>query len=224
MKKVPKLIIFDFDGVIVSGTNQGYFYCYHKALESVGVKLPPKIEKARIDERWGKGHKSQLQLLLKEYPRFLQRSIVVWEKCYESDDFQNNIKLIKGARTILKSLSRKYILSVATGMIKKTINKLIKKFAIEECFKLIITIDDIKREADKKPSPFMINEIRNKFKISANQTVYVGDSKSDVIMAQKANITPIVVLTGNLKKREAQRLGVKHILKNVTYLNNLLNK
>jgi beta-phosphoglucomutase-like phosphatase (HAD superfamily) len=33
-----KLIIFDFDGVIITGSNEGYFTCYHKALEAIGVK------------------------------------------------------------------------------------------------------------------------------------------------------------------------------------------
>ena len=43
-----KLIIFDFDGVIITGSNDGYIKSYHHALESVGVNLEPEEERRRI--------------------------------------------------------------------------------------------------------------------------------------------------------------------------------
>ncbi len=219
-----KLVIFDFDGVIVTGTNQGYFYCYHQALINVGVKLSPQEEKKRVEERWGKGYKSQLELLLKENLELLPRAVASYEKCYESDRFQKNIRLIKGAKEELETLSKYYTLAIASGMIKKTMNILINKFKIKNYFKNIITIDDVEKEEYRKPSPYMINSIKGTFSISSNETVYVGDAKSDVIMAQNAKVTSIVVLTGNLNRKEAEKLGVKYIVKDITYLNDLLIK
>jgi phosphoglycolate phosphatase-like HAD superfamily hydrolase len=41
-------------------------------------------------------------------------------------------------------------------------------------------------------------------------------------MARAANVTPIVVLTGHLNKKEAKDLKVKHIIENVTNIENIL--
>lgn len=216
-----KLIIFDFDGVIITGSNEGYFNCYHKALESVEVNLDPKEEKGRILERWGKGHISQLKLLLKEHPELIDKTIRVYEKLYNSPLFSSRIKLIRGAKNTLKQLSQEYILAIASGMRGKTMEVLIKKFNINY-FQKIISINDIKNEKDKKPSPYMINKIRDFFSISKKETIYVGDSKNDVIMARRAKVKPVIVLTGLLSKRQAKNLKVDYTISSIADLPELL--
>ena len=52
----------------------------------------------------------------------------------------------------------------------------------------------------------------------------VGDAKSDVEMARRAKIIPMVVLTGHLKKGEAQKLKVEYIIKDISQLEKTLNK
>ncbi|MBU4245864.1 MAG: HAD hydrolase-like protein, partial [Nanoarchaeota archaeon] len=51
---------------------------------------------------------------------------------------------------------------------------------------------------------------------------YVGDAKNDVLMARNARIEPIVVLTGHLSKSEAEVLKVKHIIPDVTEIEEVL--
>jgi len=51
-----------------------------------------------------------------------------------------------------------------------------------------------------------------------DQTLFVGDAKSDVLMARQAKVEPVAVLTGHLDRKEAQDLGVKYIIENVTCL------
>lgn len=217
-----KLIIFDFDGVIISGSNEGYFACYHKALEGIGVRLGSKEEKRRILKWWGKGYKTQLALILKEHPNLLPQAIKIYEYYYYNTPlFSKKIKLVNGARQVLKQLSQKYTSAIASGMMRKTMDKLIKRFNIP-FFKKIVTIEDVASEKDKKPAPFMINKLLDFFSVGQKEAVYVGDAKTDVIMAKKAGVTPIVVLTGHLSVKEAEKLGVKYIIKDINYLERTL--
>lgn len=218
-----KLIIFDFDGVIITGSNEGYFNCYHKALEKVGIKLDPKEEKKRILDHWGKGYKKQLELLLKEHPNLLEKSTRAYEHYYyQTDLFTKKIKLVLGCKQSLKNLSKKYKLAIASGMMKKTMSDLINKFDIP-IFEKIVNIDEIKKEENKKPSPFIINKILEYFSLSKKEAVCVGDAENDVIMARNAGIVPIVVLTGHLTRKEAIKLGVKHILLDINHLEKTLS-
>ena len=223
MRLSTKLIIFDFDGVIITGSNEGYFTCYHKALGSVNVRLEPSEERKRILEWWGKGHKKQLELLLKEHPDKLDGAITAYEKCYFSPLFHKKIKLVDGADAELERLFQTRTLAIASGMVRKTMDDLIEKFHIPY-FKRILTFEDAKKEEHKKPSPYMLFQLMNECGVTKDETVYVGDAENDVIMAKGAGVTPIVVLTGHLNREEAEKLGVKYIIPEVTYLETILDK
>lgn len=217
-----KLIIFDFDGVVITGSNEGYFRCYHKALESVGFHLDPKEERKRILDHWGTGYKTQLKYLLLEQQNLLASAIKSYEHYYFNTDlFIRDVKLVKGARQTLEALSKKIQLAIATGMRKKSLDRFLNKFDLK-MFRITLSIDDVKKDEDKKPSPFILNEIIRKLKVNPDQTVYVGDGKTDVIMARNARIRPIVVLTGHLTRKGAEQLGVKDIIPDVTHLEEVL--
>lgn len=216
-----KLIIFDFDGVIITGSNEGYFACYHKALQDAGVELNPQEERKRILAYWGKGYKKQLELLLKEHPDLLGKAISAYEYFYyQTTTFTKNIKLIKGGRQTLKTLSQKYKLAIASGMMKKTMTDLIKKFDLP-FFGKIITSDEIKKDRNKKPAPYMINAILKYYSLSKEEAVYVGDMQNDVVMARSAGVMPIVVLSGNLTRKDAEKLSVKTVIRDINQLTNL---
>lgn len=217
-----KLIIFDFDGVIISGSNDVYLSCYHKALESVGIVLDPKEEKERIMEKWGKGYKIQLEYLLKEHPYLIKSAINSYKKCYDSLFFTDNIKIIEGALDSLKKLSKKYKLAIASGMKRKSLEHYLAKFNLTDYFEHVISSEDIKNPEDKKPAPFMLNFLLKKFGIDKKCAVYVGDGTSDIKMARTAEIEPIIVLTGHLSKKEAKELGVEKIIPDINYLEKVL--
>ncbi len=45
-------VLFDFDGVLVRGSNEAYFPVYHAAFESVGYQLDAEQERALILRYW----------------------------------------------------------------------------------------------------------------------------------------------------------------------------
>ena len=220
-----KLIIFDWDDVFTLGSKEGYFECYHKALVGVGVYLEPEEEKKRIFAKWGKHHREELKELLKENPKLLNRACEIYESKLFGNTFIDNLSMITDTKKLVEKLSRKYILCVATGLNPEILkNKIIPKFNFPNVFKQIISsydIDDIKKQ---KPNPYMVEQILKTQKIKPTEAILVGDAKSDVIMAKDAGLLPVVVLSGNLNRKEAEKLEVKYIIEDVTYLENVLTE
>ncbi len=219
-----KLIIFDWDDVFTLGSKEGYYACYHQALEGVGVQLELKEEKKRILAKWGQSHREELKELLREHPEFLDEACLIYEKNLFGNTFVDFLTLITGSKELLENLKNKYTLTIGSGVHPEILNRVIKKFGIPDVFSKIITAHDIDEPEKAKPHPYIAQNIMETLKTLPNETVLVGDAKSDVQMAQAANITPIVVLTGHLNKKEAEDLGVKYIISDVTHLEKVLDE
>lgn len=219
-----KLIIFDWDDVFTLGSKEGYYACYHQALEGVGVQLKPEKERKRILTKWGQSHREELKELLKEHSEFLDDACLIYEKNLFGNTFMNFLTLTSGSKALLENLHKKYILTIASGINPKILNRVILKFGIPDVFSKIVTIHDIDDPKKAKPHPYIAQNIMETQKILPNETVLVGDARGDVLMAQAANIIPIVVLTGHLNKNEAEKLGVKYIIPDVTHLEKILDE
>ncbi len=217
-----KAIIFDWDDVIVTGSTEGYIKYYHETLSRLGVFLDAKEEKRRIFKNWGKSPKAELGGLLKEHPGKLNEACRLYDGILlNSDTFVNCVKPVTGVNSLLEGLVEKYTLAIATGIHPVLLKKIMDKFGIPNVFSKIISAYDID-EKNQKPSPYSLNEIMAFLKVKSEETIYVGDAKNDVLMARNAHVEPIVVLTGHLSKSEAQGLKVKHIIPDVTKLEEVL--
>jgi phosphoglycolate phosphatase len=97
-------------------------------------------------------------------------------------------------------------------------------FNIPDIFSQIITSHDIEDQEMTKPHPYMLETIMKTQGVKPEETIFVGDAKTDVQMAYNAQVTPIVVLTGHLNREEAEALEVKYIIPDVTKLETVLNK
>ena len=124
----------------------------------------------------------------------------------------------------MNRLHRKYKLSVATGMDPKLLRETIMpKFKIPNVFYKIISAYDVEDAAKHKPHPHMLEELMKDQRVKPEETIFVGDARDDVLMAKAAHVEPIVVLTGHLNRKEAEELGVKYIIRDVTKLESVLS-
>jgi phosphoglycolate phosphatase-like HAD superfamily hydrolase len=216
---MKKLIIFDWDDVFTLGSTAGYYKCYHEALLDVGVIISATEEKKRIATKWGSSHQEEIKELLKERPELVEQAVSAYEKHYFGRTFIECLSILPNTNKLLTELSKNYILALATGIHPKMLKeKIIPKFEIPDVFAEIITAHDIDKPENTKPNPYSAKLIMDRINVDPIDTIMVGDAKNDVLMAQAADIEPIVVLTGHLTKAEAQKLGVKHILDDVTHL------
>ncbi len=220
-----KLIIFDWDDVFTLGSKEGYFKCYHEALVAVGVHLDPEEEKKRILAKWGSSHVEEIKELLKDSPELIEKTCGVYERHLFGDTFVDCLKVLPGTQTLLGKLSKKYVLALATGASPKLLKeKVLPKFHFPDVFSQIITGYDLDDMNHSKPHQYMVMEIMKAQNVEHFETIVVGDAKNDVLMAQNAGVTPVVVLTGHLNRKEAEELKVKYIIEDVTQIEQVLNQ
>lgn len=218
-----KLIILDWDDVIIFGAKEGYHHCYKETLKELGIALDEKEIDKRIENTWGSIDRI-LGELLKENSNLMEKaSKVFYEKEFYGNTFVDSLQEMQGVNELLIRLKEKYKLAVASGnkpdMIK---NKIMPKFNIPNVFGQIVTVEDVP-VGKSKPDPYMLQFILKTQGVSNKQTLFVGDARSDVLMAKNAGIEPVVVLTGLLSKTQAEALGVKHILSDVTKIEEILS-
>ncbi len=217
-----KLIIFDWDDVITLGSKEGYYQCYRETIKDLGIEFSEEELHKRIQRKWGQPFKEELRELLMEKPELLNKATDIFEGKFWGNTFVNSLKEVDGANELLISLNKKYTLAVATGNHPKMVKeKIIPRFKIPEVFSQIITSFDV--PVDKtKPDPYMLEQIIKNEHVKLEECLYIGDAENDVLMAQNAGVEPIVVLTGHLDKEKAEKLGVKNILPDITFLEEIL--
>ncbi len=216
-----KLIVFDWDDVVTLGSKEGYYACYRETLKELGIVFPEDELHRRIQRRWGQPFREELTELLFEKPKLIDQASELFEQKFWGDIFVRELREVSGANELLTYLHGKYTLAVATGnhpdMLKK---KIFPKFNIPNVFAQIITSFDVPPEKTK-PHPYMLEHIMNKQCVTPDETIYIGDAENDARMAQSAKVEPIIVLTGHLNKQQAESLGVKRILFDITALREL---
>jgi HAD superfamily hydrolase (TIGR01509 family) len=220
-----KLIIFDWDDVFTKGSIAGYYAAYHAALESVGVHLPPEEEDRRIKEKWGVSDREEVEYLLQEHPELIDKAYEVYEQHAYGQPFLDHISIIPGAQKFLTDIAQKYTLALATGANPKVLRDMVMPaYAIPDVFSQIITIYDLDDISLAKPHPHIAQTIMKTQGITPEETILVGDAPTDMQMAWNAGIEPVAVLTGHLNRQQAEALGVKYIIDNVTQLEDILQK
>lgn len=208
-----KLVVFDFDGVLVD-SNEAWAGIYSKAAKATGMKKD--IAYDDIKEHYGKPY---IDVLRAAYPEITDDENTV-ERMYSnfldlasSEDFGSSFRLIKGARKTLDELKGRFMLAVGSGNTKKMLNKFMRKFRLADYFRFVVTIDDVKRG---KPNPDMLIKAIRHFNVKPEEAVYVGDSASDVMAAKRAGMHSVAVLTGALDKKEAMNLKPDYIVEDVS--------
>jgi HAD superfamily hydrolase (TIGR01509 family) len=178
----------------------------------------------RIENTWGHSDREILSELLKENSTLIDKACrVFYDKEFYGNTFVDSLTEIQGVNKLLIRLKEKYKLAVAsankTDMIK---DKIIPKFNIPDVFDQIVTVEDAP-VGKSKPDPYMLQLILNTQGVSNKETIFIGDAKNDVLMAKNAGIEPVVVLSGLISKTQAEALGVKHILSDVTKIEEILS-
>lgn len=185
----------------------------------------PEEEKKRIDAKWGTSHLVEIAELLKDNQELITKACEVYEMHLFGETFVNCLHLTKGSQDFLTRISKKYTLALATGVNPTLLKeRIMPKFAIPQVFAQIVTGYDLEDHSKGKPHPYIAQAIMKEQGVLPEETIMVGDAKNDVLMAHAAGITPVVVLTGHLSREDAEELGVKYIIEDVTNLEEVLSQ
>ena len=96
----------------------------------------------------------------------------------------------KGAKEALTFISQQVPTAIATSDSKSNVDRLLKKWKMENHVNFVITSQDVNAG---KPAPDMLYEICKAFDIECAELIMIGDNKVDVEMARNAGAKSIIV-------------------------------
>ena len=197
MKVTYDGLIFDMDGVLVDVSKS-----YREAIrQTASYFLKRDIQMSEIElikNRVGMNNDWDATYALINNPNIsYEVTKSYFQSIYVGNDQKpgliNNEKLLISEQK-LQSLKNKYKkLGIATGRPKKEAEYVISKNKLIEIFDCVIALEDV---VNSKPSPDSIRMVIKK--LNLKQTVYIGDSPSDVIAAERAKIPSIFVGKQNI--------------------------
>jgi len=211
-----KAVVFDMAGTTVDEANIVYrsvrnalkLYGFTFDLEDVMLRIGGMSKKEGIDllirekdpERYSE------ELVDKVFESFLNGV----EERYASDE---DIKEKEGATSLFKYLKSKDIkVCLDTGYSRRTVDILMDKMRWQDSglIDYSVTSDEVNKG---RPSPDMINKIADKFKISPEQMIKVGDTQSDIDEGHNAGCKIIVGITSDKHDRdELMKMGATHAI------------
>ena len=129
--------------------------------------------------------------------------------------------LYNGIYELLKNLSLKYDLCIATNAYTKLAKKILIHLDISKFFSLIVGSDMVQ---NPKPHPEMIYKCINYFNLDKQNVILIGDSLKDFNSAKEAGIKAIMVNWGLSPIKNQNLLIANNIDELKSYINNLLNE
>jgi phosphoglycolate phosphatase-like HAD superfamily hydrolase len=213
-----KHIVFDCDGVLWEGTNEGYVKCYHQAALDAGLALDYDLARQRILDYWGQSAQVEVEQMIPEHPDRVAEVLRHYRRRIRTDLFLSTASLIDGVRETLQRLSRAYRLSAITGMNPDNLTTLLARFQLRPYFEHLLSSGESDDPEKQKPTGYHLRLLLEREGLEPNEALCIGDAECDVQMAQRRKVPIVVVLTGTLTEARARRLDVAAILPSVRVL------
>jgi pyrophosphatase PpaX len=133
--------------------------------------------------------------VIKDYIRFYTETL-------------EHVRLFCDVETSLSKLTKKGIeLAVVSHSPREVVDKVMQKFKLTQFFKrnCVFTLEDYKRQ---KPHPESVELALKKLGYSANDGIYVGDMREDIVAAKRAGASSAAIY------RESGSYHIEQYLKN----------
>lgn len=212
-----KAIIFDFDYTLGDSTS-GIVLCVNYALEQLG-----------LDKKGTEEIRKTVGLSLKDTYRALtmrqseEEAVQFSTHFKEKADFVmvENTALYHGVKDLLQKLRQEgYQIGIVTTKFRFRIVQILEKFQAADLVDLIVGAEDVKIE---KPSPEGLLWAIDKFGLTKQEVLYVGDSLVDAQTAENAQVNFAGVLTGTTTTEDFGRYPSVFIGDTVNDLCSFLN-
>jgi phosphoglycolate phosphatase-like HAD superfamily hydrolase len=215
---VLKHIIFDCDGVLWEGTNEGYVRCYHRAAVEAGIELDYAVARERIVANWGRSARHEIEGMIPEHPELVGEVVRRYRRLVRSDLFLSAAVLIPGVRETLQSLFERFPLSAITGMNADNLATLLARFELRSYLRHALSTGDNDDPARQKHTGYHLRQLLEWEAVAPDEVLCVGDAPVDVQMAEQVGAPVVVVLSGHLDQRQASQLGARAVLGTVAEL------
>lgn len=182
------LIVFDWDGTLMDSTGHIVF-CMREAIQQLDM---PALTDQQISHIIGLGLPEAVKTL---YPQSSAAEAQALAGCYRQIWLNHPFEapLFANAREVLHKLAdQNVLLGVATGKGRLGLNKVLKETGLAEVFVTTRCAD----ECHSKPHPQMLSEIIDFCGVNAADTLMIGDTEFDLLMAKSAGAKSVGIAHG----------------------------
>lgn len=208
------LIVFDWDGTLMDST-AAICKSIQVAAEELGLPIPNKKIASHVI---GLGLYEAMEVVMPNADSHTHHQMAMnYKRLYT--EFSKEITLFDGVIEMLEELSdQNYTLAVATGKSRRGLNFAMEQTKTTRFFQATKTVD----ESFSKPHPGMLLDLTDELGMPLNQTVMVGDTTHDLLMAKNAGISSIGVQYGAHPLDELKRFNPLYIADSVQNLHRWL--
>ncbi|MGB1383357.1 MAG: HAD family hydrolase [Porticoccaceae bacterium] len=184
-----KLLIFDWDGTLCDSVTT-ISTCIQHAAKQQGLPIPSFAEASNII---GLGLKEAVTYLFPNADDEVIAAVVQSYSSYYREKNAGPTDFFPHVLEVLAEIKKSgYLIAVATGKSRAGLNRAFAASDIEDLFHDSRCAD----ETASKPNPLMLAELLDKFGVSADQALMVGDTEFDLDMAQQINMPRLGVTYG----------------------------
>jgi len=189
-----KLLVFDWDGTLMD-SQQEIISCFQWATRDLEMQQPSA---EAIRNIIGLGMKEAITSLMPELvTQEQQAELVERYRHYYFSPEKPPSELFDGVFDMLKSLQEQdYFLAVATGKGRRGLDGVLQNTGLDEVFHYSRCVD----EAYSKPHPQMLEDVMDYLGASTDETLMIGDTEYDLLMAENANVASVAVGCGAHEK------------------------
>ncbi len=188
MGKKYELVVFDWDGTLLDSA-AAIVACIKASARDLGIPEPSDQAARHVI---GLGLAEALQKAMpgvepSVYPQVVDR----YRYHYLGRDHE--LSLFAGADELIRGLhSKNKLLGVATGKSRLGLNRALQHSGLKSYFHATRCAD----ETHSKPHPAMLEEIMDELGVTPEQTLMVGDTTHDLLMAHNAGVDALAVTFG----------------------------
>lgn len=213
-----KLLIFDFDGVIVS-SKQMYLYAFKKTLARQGYDYSYE----EIEPLLGQKTKKVISELIpesdKERERKIREAKEYIDKLCSSKECIDKVVLLPHAKEVVQKLFKQnYKLAILTNSDMSFVKTMLSKFSLNSLWHKIITADD-----DFETKEDAILFLSKSFRVALHDAFYIGDMVKDVEIARRVGCR-IISIPGWDSEEMLKKAKPDYLIHDLTKLPQVLDK
>lgn len=190
------LLVFDWDGTLMNSAAR-IVACLRATIEDLGLE---PLTDAALSNIIGLGLQEAVRMLYPAAQASLIDGFIDRYRMHFLAEETSSTELFPGSRDVLQQLYEQgYLLAVATGKSRRGLERSLDETDCRDLFHITRCAD----ECHSKPHPQMLQEIMTVLDVATQDTLMIGDTEYDMLMAAHAGTAALAVDYG---VHERQRL------------------
>ncbi len=215
MSKPYSLIVFDWDGTLMDSEAK-IVNAMQAAIADVAM---PFRSREQIKNIIGLGLQEALSALFAGVNEPQSTQLIEAYRHHFLFADETPMPMFDGVAGLLEALNKQeYWLAVATGKSRQGLDRVLDGCNLRHYFHVTRCAD----ECFSKPHPLMMEEIMAFVAVTPNETLMIGDSEYDMLMAKNAGVDALAVSYGVHEKRRLLDCGALGCLDDIRELHDWL--